>query len=89
MSLATHEDAGTKFWRMPELVEKLMEYLDEISILSIVGLKLLTPEVLQAASANSKLFEPKLLRKLIRKVLGFEPQISFWLQRIFTENKLS
>ena len=65
-----------------------MEYLDEISILSIVGLKLLTPEVLQAASANSKLFEPKLLRKLIRKVLGFEPQISFWLQRIFTEKKI-
>ena len=43
----------------PELVEKLMEYLDEISILSIVGLKLLTPEVLQAASANSKLFDNK------------------------------
>ena len=33
MSLATQEDASTKFWRMPELVEKLMEYLDSISIL--------------------------------------------------------
>ena len=37
MSLSTQEDAGTKFWRMPEMVEKLLEYLDEISILSIVS----------------------------------------------------
>ena len=88
MSLATHEDAGTKFWRMPELVEKLMEYLDEISILSIVGLKLLPVEVLQAASRNSKRFEPTPLRKLIRKVLGFEPQRTFEYQR-FEVRRLS
>ena len=40
ISLATYEDATTKFWRMPELVEKLLEYLDEVSILSIVGVKM-------------------------------------------------
>ena len=75
MALSTQEDAGTKFWRMPELVEKLLEYLDEISILSIVGVKLLTVEVLQTASGASKRFESKPLGKLFRKALGFgQPQ---------------
>jgi len=60
---------------MPELVEKLLEYLDEISILSIVGVKLLTVEVLQTASGTSKRYESKPLGKLIRKELGFgQPQ---------------
>ena len=60
---------------MPELVEKLLEYLDEISILSIVGVKLLTVEVLKTASGTSKRFKPKPLGKLIRKALGFgQPQ---------------
>ena len=82
MSLATaQEDAETKFWRMPELVEKLLEYLDEFSILSIVGLKLLTVEVLQAASGTSKRFEPKPLGKLIRKALGFGQPQTFLQQR--------
>ena len=73
--MSTQEDAGTKFWRMPELVEKLLEYLDEISILSIVGVKLLTVEVLKTASGTSKRFKPKPLGKLIRKALGFgQPQ---------------
>ena len=85
MSLSTQEDAGAKFWRMPELVEKLMEYLDEISILSIVGVKLLTVEILQAASGTSQRFEPKPLRKLIRKVLGLEPQRSFEYQRAMVQ----
>ena len=75
MALSTQEDAGTKFWRMPELVEKLLEYLDEISILSIVGVKLLTVEVLQTASGAPKRFESKPLGKLFRKALGFgQPQ---------------
>ena len=59
MSLARYEDATTKFWRMPELVEKLLEYLDEVSILSIVGVKLLTVEVLQAALGASLRSAPK------------------------------
>ena len=63
MSLST---AQAKFWRMPELIEKLLEYLDEFSILSIVGVNLLTVQVLQTASRTT---EP--LGKLIRKVLGF------------------
>ena len=68
MSLST---AQTKFWRIPELIEKLLEYLDEFSVLSIVGLNLLTVEVLQTASRTT---EP--LGKLIRKVLGFgQPQV--------------
>ena len=67
----TQEAAETKFWRMPELIEKLLEYLDELSILSIVGVNLLSVEVLQTASKTSDI-----LSKLIRKVLGFDqPQI--------------
>ena len=67
----TQEAAETKFWRMPELIEKLLEYLDELSILSIVGVNLLAVEVLQTASKTSDI-----LSKLIRKVLGFDqPQI--------------
>ena len=82
MSRATAQEiAETKFWRMPELVEKLLEYLDEFSILSIVGLKLLTVEVLQAASGTSKRFEPKPLGKLIRKALGFGQPQTFLQQR--------
>ena len=75
------EDAETKFWRMPELVEKLLEYLDEFSVLSIVGVKLLTVEVLQAASGTQKRFEPKPLGKLIRKALGFGQNKTFLQQR--------
>ena len=71
MSLSTQLDARTKFWRMPEMVEKLLEYLDEISILSIVGVELLTMEVFQAATKTSKRFESKPLVKIIRKALGF------------------
>ena len=63
----TQEAAETKFWRMPELIEKLLEYLDELSILSIVGVNLLSVEVLQTASKTSDI-----LSKLIRKVLGFD-----------------
>ena len=73
MSLST---AQTKFWRMPELIEKLLEYLDEFSILSIVGLNLLTVEVLQTASRTS---EP--LGKLIRTALGFGQAQIFEQQR--------
>ena len=78
MSLATtaQEDAETKFWRMPELIERLLEYLDEFSILSIVGLNLLTLEVLQTASRTSK---P--LPGLIRRVLRFDQRESFEQQR--------
>ena len=77
MSLATaEEDAGIKFWRMPEMIEKLLDYLDEVSILTIVGVNLLTAEVLQTASKTS---EP--LAKLIRKVLGFGQSQTFQQQR--------
>ena len=68
--------AQTKFWRMPELIEKLVEYLDEFSILSIVGVNLLTVEVLQTASKTT---EP--LGKLIRNVLGFGQSQTFEQQR--------
>ena len=63
-SATTEEDSGTKIWRMRELIEKLLEYLNKFSILSIVGVKLLTVEVLQTASKTS---EP--LGKLVQKVL--------------------
>ena len=71
------EDAETKFWRMPELVEKLLEYLDELSILSIVVVKLLTVEVLQTASKKTE--EP--LGKLVQKVLGLGQSRNFQQQR--------
>ena len=76
MSLPTQgqEDARSKFWHVPEMVEKLLEYLDEVSILSILEVKLLTVEIYQAASGTSK-------DKLIRKVLGFEPPQTFEQQR--------
>ena len=74
MSFPTQEDARSKFWRVPEMVKKLLEYLDEVSILSILEVKLLTVEVYQAASGTSK-------DKLIRKVLGFEPPQTFEQQR--------
>ena len=70
---ATEEDAGTKFWRMPELIEKLLEYLDELSILNIVGVRLLTVEVLQTASKKTE--EP--LGKLVQKVLGLGQSQNF------------
>ena len=81
MSLATtaQEDAGTKFWRMPELIERLLEYLDEFSILSIVGLNLLTVEVLQSASRTSSTATSHLLmqRGLSRSLPSISP--SSWL----------
>ena len=56
-SLATaQEDAGSKFWRMPELIEKLLDYLDEVEILTIVGVNLLTVEVLQSSSKPQNLW---------------------------------
>ena len=69
MSLST---AQTKFWRMPELIEKLLEYLDEFSILSIVGVNLLSVEVLQIASKTSESLD-----KLTQKALGFDHRESF------------
>ena len=71
MSLSTQEDARSKFWRLPELVEKLLEHLDEVSVLSIVEVKLLTDEVFQTASKGVSRCQ------LIRKVLGFEPPQTF------------
>ena len=70
--MAQEGDAQTKFWRIPELIERLLEYLDEFDILAIIGLKLLTVEVFQAASATAKHFEPKPLRKIIRKALRLD-----------------
>ena len=67
MSLSTQEDTRSKFWRMPELVE----FLDEVSVLSIVEVKLLTDEVFQTASKGISRCQ------LIRKVLGFEPPQTF------------
>ena len=71
-SLIAQEDAQTKFWRLPELMERLLEYLDALDVLSIIGLKLLTLGVFQAASATTKLFEQKPLRKVIWKALRFD-----------------
>ena len=70
--MAQEGDAQTKFWRIPELIERLLEYLNEFDILAIIGLKLLTVEVFQAASATAKHFEPKPLRKIIRKALRLD-----------------
>ena len=70
--MAQEGDAQTKFWRIPELIERLLEYLNEIDVLAIIGLKLLTVEVFQAASATAKHFEPKPLRKIIRKALRLD-----------------
>ena len=56
-------------WRMPELVEKLVEH--EVSVLSIIEVKLLTDEVFQTASKGVSRCQ------LIRKVLGFEPPQTF------------
>ena len=72
MSLATaEEDAGSKFWRMPEMIEKLLEYLDEDEVLTIVGVNLISVEVFKTASRTS---QP--LGKLIWKALGFgQPQL--------------
>ena len=64
---------------MPELVEKLLEYLDEVSILSIV--KLLTVKILQAAVGTSMRFQSKALSKLIRKALWFGQFQTFGEQR--------
>ena len=64
------------FWRMPEMIEKLLDYLDEVEILTIVGVNLLSVEVLQSASKTS---EP--LGKLIRKALGFGQSQTFQHQR--------
>ena len=76
-SLATaQEDAGSKFWRMPEMIEKLLDYLDEVEILTFVGVNFLSVEVLQSASKTS---EP--LGKLIRKALGFGQSQTFQQQR--------
>ena len=66
----------SKFWRMPEMIEKLLDYLDEVSILTIVGVNLLTVEVLQTASRTS---DP--LCELIQKALGFGQSQTFQQQR--------
>ena len=70
--MAQEEDAQTKFWRIPKLIERLLEYLDEFDVLAIIGLKLLAVEVFQAASTTAKHFEPKHLRKIIRKALRLD-----------------
>ena len=70
--MAQEEDAQTKFWRIPKLIERLLEYLDEFDVLAIIGLKLLAVEVFQAASTTAKHFEPKPLRKVIWKALRFD-----------------
>ena len=75
-SATTEEDSGTKIWRMRELIEKLLKYLNKFSILSIVGVKLLTVEVLQTASKTS---EP--LGKLVQKVLRLGQSQNFQQQR--------
>ena len=36
MSLPTQEEAEKKFWRMPEMVERLLPFLDAVSTLSLV-----------------------------------------------------
>ena len=58
------------------MIEKLLDYLDEVSILTIVGVNLLTVEVLQTASRTS---DP--LCELIQKALGFGQSQTFQQQR--------
>ena len=59
----------------------MLEYLYEVSILSIVGVKLLTVEILQAAVGTSMRFQSKALSKLIRKALWFGQFQTFGEQR--------
>ena len=68
--MSGHEaDAGNKFWRTPELVERLLTFLDVNSIHRLAQCHQLTAKVLQATSVWNKLIKrscPKGL-KLVRQ----------------------
>ena len=56
--MSGHEaDAGDKFWRTPELVERLVTFLDVNSILCLAQCHKLTVRVLQGASVWNKLIK--------------------------------
>ena len=61
-----------KVWRIPELVETLLVYLDPTSILSLVGLNMLTVHTLETASKTKN---P--VHKLIKKVLELDQRKTF------------
>ena len=63
MSLPTQEDAEKKFWRMPEMVERLLPFLDAVSTLSLVKALPLALELIQRKF---------LWRKLVRRVCPFD-----------------
>ena len=69
--MSTQEDAIFKVWRIPELVETLLVYLDPASILSLVGLKLLNSHTLETASKTKN---P--VKKLIKKALELDQRKS-------------
>ena len=56
-----------KVWRIPEMVEHLLLYLDPTSILGLVGLNILSVETLESASQTKNM-----VYKLIKKVLELD-----------------
>ena len=72
MNMSTQEDAMYKVWRIPELVETLLVYLDPTSILGLVGLDLLTVHTLETASKTKN---P--VKKLIKKALELDQRKTF------------
>ena len=54
MSSARQEDAGTKFWRIPELVERLIPFLDGHTTLSLVKALPLALEIIERKFTWSK-----------------------------------
>ena len=63
MALTKQEDAKTKFWRTPELVERLMPFLDAQSTLALVKALPLALEVIQRKF---------MWIKLVRRVCPFD-----------------
>ena len=70
MSSAQEEDAERKFWRLPELVEMLMPFLDGPSVLSLAKALPLALEITQRKS---------MWTKLVRRVCLFDSDdVFFW-----------
>ena len=70
--MSTPEAAMAKVWRIPELVEHLLFYLDPSSILGLVGLNILSVETLETASQTKNM-----VYKLIKKVLELDQRKEF------------
>ena len=72
VKMSAQEDATHKVWRIPELVETLLVYLDPTSILSLVGLDMLSVHTLETASKTKN---P--VSKLIKKALELDQRKTF------------